>query len=474
MSDHDQIKLLENRLFSPDSRQSALAGYLYQRVECLPLICPHGHIDPQIFVDPNYSFGTPTSLLLIPDHYIYRMLHSQGIPLAQLGVPGINGKNPRPDDRKIWQIFAEHFYLFRGTPSGFWLNSLLQTLFEVRVKLNGKTAQAVYDQVEARLASLEYTPHRLYERFNIEVLCTTDPATDPLESHRAVHTSGWQGRILPTFRPDGIVDMNNPAWIGNIHALSQASGIDVANYASYIQSIENRRLFFKEMGAVATDHAALTAYTTELSDREAESLFERGLTGKSTPEDASRFMGHMLIMMAQMSIEDGLVMQLHVGSFRDHSPDIYTQFGKDKGADIPVACEFTRNLKPLLDKVGNDPRLGLVLFTLDETAYARELGPLAGLYPALKLGPPWWFHDSPNGIMRYLENVTETAGIYNLAGFNDDTRSFPSILARHDVWRRVCADWLAGLVLRGRIDLDDAEAMVEDLSYNLAKKTYRL
>jgi glucuronate isomerase len=474
MSEHDQFQLLENRLFSPDPRQSALAGYLYHWVDSLPLISPHGHVDPRIFVDSDYSFGTPTDLLIIPDHYLFRMLYSQGIPLEQMGVPGRNGIKTEQDHRKVWQVFAEHFYLFRGTPSGFWLNLVLQSVFDVHVKLNGKTAQAVYDQVEARLASPDFRPRRLFERFNIEVLCTTDSATDSLEYHQAIQSSGWHGRILPTFRTDGVVDMKSPDWRKNIHALSQASGTEVNNYTAFIKAIENRRSFFKKMGAVATDQAALTAYTGELGKREADALFESALKGEISTEDAARFLGHMIIRMAQMSIEDGLVMQLHVGSFRDHSPDIYKKFGKDKGADIPVACEFTRNLKPLLDRVGNDPRLTLILFTLDETAYARELAPLAGFYPALKLGPPWWFHDSPNGILRYLENVTETGGIYNLAGFNDDTRSFSSIPARHDVWRRVCADWLAGLVLRGRIDLDDAEAMIEDLAYNLVKKAYRL
>jgi glucuronate isomerase len=474
MSEHEDIQLLESRLFNPDPRQIALAGYLYHRVEKLPIISPHGHVPPRIFADPEFSFGSPADLLIIPDHYLYRMLHSQGISLDQLGVRGKVEENFRPDHRKVWQVFAEHFYLFRGTPSGFWLTSILQSLFDVHMKLNGKTAQAIYDQVESKLALPEFRPRALYDRYNIEVLCTTDSASDPLEYHQAIRSSGWHARILPTFRPDGVIDMYDPGWSANIRALSRASEIEVSDYASFIKAIENRRAFFKDMGALATDQAVLSAYTVELSNQEAEGLFGQALHGEITPNEAARFLGHMIILMAQMSIEDGLVMQLHVGSFRNHSPDIFSKFGKDKGADIPVACEFTRNLKPLLDRVGNDPRLTLIIFTLDETAYARELAPLAGLYPALKLGPPWWFHDSPNGILRYLENVTETAGIYNLAGFNDDTRSFPSIPVRHDVWRRVCADWLAGLVLKGRIDLDDAEAMSDDLAYNLVKKAYRL
>ncbi len=343
MNEHNQFHLLENRLFSPDPRQSSLANYLYHRVDRLPLISPHGHVDPRIFADPDYSFGSPSDLLIIPDHYLYRMLHSQGISLQQIGLSGRNGIETGQDSRKVWQIFAEYFYLFRGTPSGLWLNSVLQSVFDVQVKLDGKTAQMVYDQVEARLASPEFRPRSLFERFNIEVLCTTDLATDKLEYHQAIHSSGWHGQILPTFRPDGIIDMKNPDWLKNIHALSQVSGIEVGSYTAFIEAIENRRSF-KEIGAVATDQAAVTAYSVDLGQREVEALFESALSGEITNAQAARFSGHMLIRMAEMSIEDRLVMQLHVGSFRDHSPEIFNQFGKDKGADIPVACEFTRNL----------------------------------------------------------------------------------------------------------------------------------
>jgi len=474
MKDRPRVFLPEDRYFDPNPRQKEIAQHLYAQVADLPLICPHGHVDPRMFADPDYSFGTPTQLLLIPDHYVFRMLYSQGIPLESLGVPRVDGGQVEQDHRKIWQTFAEHFYLFRGTPTGMWLTHELHSVFGVEVKLTRETAQEVYDQIAARLESPEFRPRKLFERFNIEVLCTTDAATDRLDHHRAIRESGWHGRIVPTFRPDAVVNLNTPGWQANIEALGHVSGIEVNSYRAFVQALEDRRAYFQSMGATATDHAALTAYTEELSDDEAERIFQRALRGRATAEDATRFTGHMLMESARMSIEDGLVMQLHVGSFRNHNALIFQHFGPDKGADIPIQGEFTRNLHPLLNKYGNDPRLTLILFTLDETTYARELAPLAGHYPAIRLGPPWWFHDSLNGMRRYFEQVIETAGLHNTAGFNDDTRAFPSIPARHDLWRRAAANWIAGLVVRGIVDVEDAEEMVYDAAYRLARQTYRL
>jgi glucuronate isomerase len=472
------LELSEDRFFSPEPHQKSLAQSLYQTVARLPIVSPHGHVDPRLFSDPDYSFGSPVDLLIIPDHYVFRMLYSQGIPLEALGVPQReNSPASGPveqDHRKIWQIFAENFYLFRGTPSGVWLSAELYEIFGVRQKLNGSTAQAIYDQIAEKLSSDEFRPRRLYERFNIEVLCTTDAATDTLEHHAAIQRSGWSGRILPTFRPDQLVNLETPNWKALVETLSQVSGIDVVGYKSFIQALEQRRAFFKEMGAKATDHAAMTPFAEELLEREAETIFQRALSGAATADDACRFTAHMLMEMARMSIEDGLVMQLHAGSYRNHNQKIFDRFGLDKGADIPVQVAFTRELHPLLNQYGNDPRLTLIVFTLDESPYARELAPLAGHYPALKLGPPWWFHDSLNGIQRYFEGVMETAGIYNTAGFNDDTRAFASIPARHDLWRRAACNWVAGLAARKIVDLEDAHEMVADLSYGLAKKAYRL
>jgi len=466
--------LSEERYFDPNPAQRNVAVDLYKSINDLPLVCPHGHVDPRLFSDPNFSFGSPTELLIIPDHYIFRMLYSQGIPLEELGVPRVDGGLVEKDHRKIWQIFAENIHLFRGTPSGMWLQDELYFVFGVQEKLSGENAQIVYDQIDALLKAPEFSPRKLYQRFNIEVLCTTDAATDSLEHHQAIKASGWNGRILPTFRPDNVVNLNTLNWADHIAALEDVSGIAVTGYSSFIEALENRRAFFKENGAKATDHAALTAYTRRLSEAEAEIIFQRALKGTATAEDALRFSGHMLMEMARMSIEDGLVMQLHVGSYRNHNGIIFEQFGPDKGADIPIAAEFTDALRPLLAAYGNHPDFTLILFNLDETTYARELAPLAGHYPALKIGPPWWFHDSLNGIYRYFDQVMETTGLYNTSGFNDDTRAYPSIPARHDLWRRASANWVAGLTVRGIVDEEDAYEMVRALAYDLAKEAYNL
>jgi glucuronate isomerase len=470
--------LSPDRFFTPDPAQRRVARELYAAVAHLPLVCPHGHVEPRMFADPDYSFGTPADLLIIPDHYVFRMLYSQGIPLEKVGVPRRDNGPVETDHRAIWQTFADNFHLFRGTPTGIWLAHELSEVFGVPEKLTGASAQRIYDQLTERLAAPEFRPRRLFERFNIETLATTDPATASLAEHQAIReegqAGGWQGRVIPTFRPDGVVNLDAPGWRDAIDRLSQASGIAVTSYRSFIRALEDRRAFFKRMGAVATDHASLTAQTGELSEAEAEAIFGRALAGAASAADAARFTGLMLMESARMSIEDGLVMQLHVGSWRGHNQLIFDRFGSDKGADIPIAGEFTAGLRPLLTRYGNDPRLTLILFTVDETTYSRELAPLAGHYPALKLGPPWWFHDSLNGMARYFDQVMETAGLYNTVGFNDDTRAFPSIPARHDVWRRASANWLAGLTVRGIVDEEDAGQMAYELAYGLVKRAYKL
>jgi glucuronate isomerase len=340
-------------------------------------------------------------------------------------------------------------------------------------RLDGESAQRVYDHLEEQLARPEFAPRALLDRFNIELLCTTDAATDTLEHHRQLHDDGLR-HIRPTFRPDAVVAITNPAWPAQIAALAEASGIDVVDYASYIRALEQRRTVFKEMGALATDHSALTPYTDRLTEREASSIFARVLGGEADEDDAVRFTAHMLMEFARMSVEDGLVMQMHVGSFRDHNAALFARFGPDAGADIPVATEWTRNLRPLLNAYGADPRFRLITFTLDESTYGRELAPLAGHYPAMLLGPPWWFFDSPLGIRRYFDRVIETAGLYNTAGFNDDTRAFASIPSRHDVWRRASCDWLAGLVVQGLLAEDEAHEMAHECAYGLAKRAYRV
>jgi glucuronate isomerase len=474
MKRYGKSNLPEGRYFDPDPAQRRIAMELYKSVAHLPIISPHGHVDPRLFADENASFGTPADLLIIPDHYVFRMLYSQGISLENLGIPRRDGGPTEKDHRKVWQIFANHFYLFRGTPTGVWLADELNNVFGIEEKLTGRNAQSIYDQIEAKLKLPEFRPRALFKRFNIEVLCTTDAATDPLTHHQVIQKSGWGGDIRPTFRPDAVVNLLTLGWSDNIKALSKASGISVTSYQKFIRALEDRRAFFKSMGAVATDHASETAYTVELSLSEAEAIFQRALQGKTNTEDAKRFNAHMIMEFARMSIDDGLVMQLHVGSVRDHNDFIYHRFGANMGADIPSQSEVTQNLRPLLNKYGIDSRLTLILFNLDESTYSRELAPLAGHYPAVILGPPWWFYDSINGMRRYFDRVIETAGLHNTVGFNDDTRAVPSIPARHDLWRRISADWIAGLVVRGIVDIEDAKEMILDMAYRLAKKAYKI
>jgi glucuronate isomerase len=462
-------------LFNAGTPQQKIAAGLYESVAALPLICPHTHVDANLLANPSFSFGSPVDIFILPDHYIFRMLYSQGIPYETIGLlPRTPGDIlPEGDHRKIWQCFAENFFLFRGTPSSGWLTYALGNVFGVEQPLNGANAQMIFDQISEQLAKPEYRPRALFKRFNIEVLCTTNAAEDPLEAHTTLRNSGWDGRIVPTFRPDGVTNLENQTWRSSIAALSQISGIDICDFGSFLRALENRRAFFKQMGATATDHGVVQPTTRRLSPLESEAIFQRALHGNLQPQDADQFTAHMLMEMARMSCEDGLVMQLHAGSLRNYNPLVYQRFGPDVGGDIPVSVEFTRNLQPLLAEFGNDSRLRLIVFTLDETVYGRELAPLAGHFPALRLGPPWWFHDSPNGMQRFLEQVVETAGIYNTVGFNDDTRAFPSIPARHDVWRRACCRWLAGLVGQAIIELDEAAEMAYDLAYRLPLEAYK-
>ena len=464
-----------DRYFDADPAQKRIALALYETVAGLPLLCPHGHVDTRVFAAPDYDFGSPADLLIIPDHYIFRMLYSQGIALEQLGFAGREGGSAaETDHRRIWQLFADHYYLFRGTPTGMWLNDELAGVFGVTEKLTPASAQRIYDHIAECLAAPEFRPRALYERFNIEVLCTTDPATSRLEHHQAILDSGWPGRIRPTFRPDAVVNLDTPTWRQEIDRLSAVTGIDVVSYRSYIQALEAQRARFKAMGATATDHAALTPFTEALGDVDAEAIFSRALRGQAGADDTTRFTGHMLMEMARMSVDDGLVMQLHPGSLRAHNTALFQRFGADMGADIPIATDYTRNLRPLLNRYGSAPGFTFIVFTLDETTFARELAPLAGHYPAMRLGPPWWFYDSWNGMMRFREAVSETAGLYNTVGFNDDTRAYPSIPARHDLARRVDANWLANLVVRHVIDEEDAREMIHAAAYGLAKAAYKL
>ena len=463
----------DNRLFPADPGIRALARTLFESIRALPIVSPHGHTEPRWFAE-DQPFPDPAQLLIVPDHYVTRMLVSQGMTLEQLGVPRRDGGPVETDGRTIWGRFAGNYHLFRGTPSRMWIDTTLSELFGIEPPLSAANADATYDRIAERLSQPAYRPRALFERFGIEVLATTDGPLDDLGWHRKITESGWKGRIIPTYRPDAVIDADRPTFIADLKRLGEITGSDIDSWTGYLEAHRARRAFFRSMGATATDHGHPTALTADLSRAEASALYDRVRAGAASTDEREQFRAQMLTEMARMSLEDGLVMQIHAGSWRNHSPSIFERFGPDKGFDIPRRTDFVGALKPLLDRFGLEPNLTVILFTLDETTYARELAPLAGAYPALRLGPPWWFFDSPEGMMRFRELATETAGFYNTVGFNDDTRAFPSIPARHDVARRIDCAFLARLVAQHRLAESEAFELATDLAYRLPKAAYRL
>lgn len=467
------LHLHEHRLFPSEPSAREICQRLYTEVKSLPIISPHGHTDPSWFA-LNEAFSNPSELLLTPDHYVLRMLYSQGISMQALGVKPRDGSDYEKDPRKVWRLFADHYYLFRGTPSQSWLDYIFYHVFNINVRLDASTADRYYDTINAALATNEFRPRALFEQYNIEVISTTESPLDDLKHHRHILESDWSGRVISAFRPDPVVDPEFEGFTQNIERLSALTGEPCDTFSSYLQALAVRRAFFKSTGVTSSDHGHPTARTADLSPQECENLFQKARASKCSAQEAELFRAQMLTEMAKMSIEDGLVMQIHPGVFRNHNPSLFEGFGRDKGADIPLQTDYVNALKPLLDKFGNDPRLSIIVFTLDETSYSRELAPLAGHYPALKIGPAWWFHDSPEGMRRYREQVTETAGFYNTVGFNDDTRAFLSIPARHDVARRMDCNFLSKLVAEHRLHEDEAQELAYGLAYDFAKKAYKL
>jgi glucuronate isomerase len=467
-----KLVLHADRLFPAEPAIRAIARRLYGGVRNLPIISPHGHTDPAWFAD-NEPFGNAAELLLAPDHYLYRMLYSQGIALDSLGVASRKAA-AEANPREAWRLFARNFHLFRGTPSALWLNHVFSVVFGLDVVLDEKTADHYFDVIGAALHLDAFRPRALFERFNIEVLATTESPVDPLLQHRKIQASGWRGRVITTYRPDPVIDAEHEQFPVALRQFGELTGEDVHSWKGYLNAHRQRRAEFARLGATATDHGHPTARTADLGEPECERLFARVVSGQCTAEDAELFRAQMLLEMARMSLDDGLVMQIHPGAFRNHNRWVFERYGRDRGADIPVRTEYVNALKPLLDRFGNEARLAIIVFTLDETNYSRELAPLAGHYPVLKLGPAWWFHDSPEGMLRFREQTTETAGFYNTVGFNDDTRAFLSIPARHDVARRIDCSFLARLVAEHRLDEDEAVKVAEDLAYRLPKAAYRL
>ncbi len=471
------LEMHPDRLFSSDKTVIAIARELYQEIKDLPIVSPHGHTDPRWFSD-NQNFQNATDLLIKPDHYVFRMLYSQGIPLESLAIPqrGLQGdrsKDNAVDPLEVWQIFAKHYYLFAGTPSGYWLDSTFANVFGFTEKLCEANAADYYHEINRQLQSTAFAPRALMDKFNIEVIATTEGALDELKQHQKLTGTDFAKRVVTTFRPDDVVDASREDFVANVQKLGELTGCDTGNWQGYLQAIQARRQYFIEHGrATATDHGHPTALTADLSPSECEALFQQCLDGSASKAQQELFRGQMLTELAGMSINDGLVMQIHPGAHRDHNKRIFDVYGRDKGADIPSQTEYVNALKPLLSKYGNNRDLRIILFTLDETTYSRELAPLAGHYPTLKLGPAWWFHDSPAGMLRFRQQVTETAGFYNTVGFNDDTRAFLSIPARHDVARRVDCRFLAELVANHQITLADAKTLAYQLTYGLVKQAY--
>jgi glucuronate isomerase len=462
-----------DRLFPADPTVREIARSLYAGVRDLPIVSPHGHTDPSWFA-LDERFLDAVDLLIKPDHYVFRMLYSQGIPMQSLGVPTTDGSAVETDSRKIWRLFAAHYYLFAGTPSRIWLDHVFNEVFGLDRPLGEDTADHYFDHINDALATPEFRPRALFDQYNIETLATTESPLDTLEHHAMIRAADWNGNVITTYRPDPVADPEFEGFRENVERFGELAGEDIATWNGYLAAHRERRAFFRTMGATATDHGHPSALTANLSRSECEALYARALAGQCSPAEAETFRAQLLTEMAGMSVEDGMVMQIHPGSFRNHNPGVFEAFGRDKGADIPMQTEYVSALKPLLDRYGNEKDLTVILFTLDETVYSRELATLAGHYPCLRLGPPWWFHDSPEGMMRFREQVTETAGFYNTVGFNDDTRAFLSIPARHDVARRVDCAFLARLVAEHRIGEPEATGIAHELAYGLVKKAYRL
>jgi glucuronate isomerase len=467
------LALNPDRFFPADRQTREIARALYACVAKLPILSPHGHTDPRWF-STNVSFEDATSVFLWPDHYLLRMLYSQGIGMDALGLRTARGEiSAQNDRRKIWRLFAQNYHLFRGTPSRIWLDHVFAEIFRLKLRLNGETADHYYDVIGDALARPEYRPRALFERFGIEVLATTEGAIDTLAHHAAI-ARDWGARVITTFRPDDVVDPDRVDFCDNLRKLGELTQKDTGSWLGYLDALRQRRAEFRAHGATASDHGHPTAATADLSEAEAAKLYRRVSSGQFSAGEAEMFRAQMLTEMARMSLDDGMVMQIHPGAFRNHNRRLFEDYGRDKGADIPTRTDYVNGLKPLLDRFGNESRLAIILFTLDESTYSRELAPLAGHYPCLKLGPAWWFHDSPEGMLRFRRHVTETAGFYNTVGFNDDTRAFFSIPARHDLARRIDCAYLAELVATHRLDADEAEELVVDLAYRLPKAAYRL
>lgn len=464
----DVSTLHPERLLPADPATRAIARELYDRVAAAPIISPHGHV-PASWLAEDSRFANPADLLVVHDHYVTRLLHAHGVPLERLGVAG----SPAPP-REIWRALCDNWHLFAGTASAYWLRDSLVQVFGIAETPSADTADLIYDRIDAALATADFRPRALFDRFGIEVLATTDDPLDTLEAHAALAADPtFRGRVLPTFRPDAYLDPAAAGFRDRVERLLAATG-SPATFRGYVDALRARRAYFIEHGAVSADHGVFEPYTCELADADAERLFTEALGGSLSEEGLRTFRGHMLWQMAAASVDDGLVMTVHPGVRRNHHTPTFERFGPDSGHDIPVRVEYTDNLRPLLQSFGTAPGFHLVLFAIDETVYSRELAPLAGFYPSVYVGAPWWFLDAPDAMARFRSAITETAGFYRSSGFIDDTRAYLSIPARHDVARRADASYMARLVVEGRVDLAAAARVIDDSVDALPRKVFKL
>jgi glucuronate isomerase len=466
------LVLHPDRLLPSDPGLRSIGRRLYEAVRDLPILSPHGHVDARLLAD-DVPFRDPASLFVTPDHYVTRLLHAGGIDLRRLGVGG--GELSDQESRRVWRLLCTSWDLFRGTPSRYWLESALAEVFDVPVRPSEQTADVIYDLVAERLAKDSYRPRALFERFGIEVLATTDDPCDDLAAHAALAADdAFGGRVLPTFRPDRYLEAAAPGWAGAVARLGSVSGVDTGSYAGWVAAMESRREHFRAHGAVSADHSHEDVGTEPLAADEAERIYRAALDGAVGPADAVALRRHMLLEMARMSCDDGLVMTLHPGVRRNHHRPTSDALGPDTGHDIPLRGDFTDPLRPLLERFGTHPNLHLVLFTLDESVFSRELAPLAGFYPSVFVGAPWWFLDAPEAVRRFRSAVTETAGFSRTSGFIDDTRAFCSIPARHDMSRRLDAGYLARLVAEHQLDEDEARDTIVDLVVGRPREVFKL
>ncbi|WP_299520750.1 glucuronate isomerase [uncultured Serinicoccus sp.] len=450
----DTLRLHPERLLPADPSTRRIAQDLYEEVARLPIISPHGHVPAQ-WIAEDTPFGDPASLLITPDHYVTRLLHASGVSLSDLGVG--RGELDEASSRAAFRLLCEHWPVYRGTPMRLWLEQQLVEIFGAHEVPSAETADRLYDTVAAWIARPDARPRTLMDRFDIEVLATTDDPCDDLRHHRTLAEDGSFTRsVVPTFRPDRYLEPAAADWVADVDRLAQVSGHDTQTYAGWVAAMEGRRDFFRSRGAVSTDHSHRDLGTERLSTGEAERLYADARAGRISTDAGDRLRRHMVGEMVRMAADDGLTMTLHPAVHRNHHAGTHRDFGADVGADIPLAVEVTRALQPALSAHGTDPNLTLVVFTMDETIYSRELAPLAGFYRSLRIGVPWWFIDAPESIRRFRSAVTEIAGFTRTSGFIDDTRAFLSIPARHDMARRIDCGFLAHLVVEHRLTEEEA------------------